>query len=187
MVLILMGPPGAGKGTQSKTLVDTLSIIQISTGDILRNEVEKASSLGLEAQGYLKSGNLVPDDLVIKIIENRIKESDCDNGFILDGFPRTLEQAKALDEILDKNQKSLDAVVFIDVPEKELITRLLKRAEIEKRSDDNLSTIKNRLEVFKNKTEALLEYYRSKGILKFIDGTGLTDEVNRRLSKALGI
>ena len=141
MILILMGAPGAGKGTQSKTLVDSLSIIQISTGEILRDAVEKESSLGLEAKEYLTAGNLVPDALVIKIIEERIILEDCKNGFILDGFPRTEEQARALDDILLKNKMSLKKVIFIDVPEKELITRLLKRAEIENIPDDNLTTI----------------------------------------------
>ncbi|MDH4263185.1 MAG: adenylate kinase [Spirochaetia bacterium] len=181
-----MGPPGAGKGTQSKTLVDTLSIIQISTGEILRDAVNSETSLGLEAKQYLTQGNLVPDDLVIKIIEERIIHSDCKNGFILDGFPRTVEQAIALEKILSDNGRKLDSVIFIDVPEKELITRLLKRAEIENRVDDNLATIKNRLDVFKKKLEALLEYYKQKGLLKFVDGTGGSDDVSKRIFKVLG-
>jgi len=182
-----MGPPGAGKGTQSKTLVDTLSIIQISTGEILRDAVNSETRLGLDAKEYLTAGNLVPDELVIKIIEERIILPDCRNGFILDGFPRTVEQAIALEKILQDNGRKLDMVIFIDVPEKELITRLLKRAELEKREDDNLSTIKNRLDVFKKKLEALIEYYKQKGLLKFVDGTGGSDEVNKRIFKALGI
>jgi len=187
VILILMGAPGAGKGTQSKTLVDSLSIIQISTGDILRSAVEGESSLGLEAKAYLTAGNLVPDEIVIKIIEERIILDDCKKGFILDGFPRTREQAVALDEILKKNNMSLNSVVFIDVPEKELITRLLKRAEIENRPDDNLLVIKNRLEVFKKKIEGLLGYYKEKNLLKFVDGTGNSPEVNSRIVRALGI
>jgi adenylate kinase len=186
VILILMGPPGAGKGTQSKTLVDTLSIIQISTGEILREAVNRETRLGLVAKQYLASGNLVPDDVVIKIIEERIVLPDCANGFILDGFPRTVEQAVALEKILQDNGRKLDAVVFIDVPEKELITRLLKRAEFENRADDNLDTIKNRLDVFKKKLEALIEYYRQKGLLKFVDGTGGSGDVSKRIFKALG-
>jgi adenylate kinase len=182
-----MGAPGAGKGTQSKTLVDNLSIIQISTGDILREAVEKETSLGLVAKEYMNAGNLVPDNLVIQIIEDRVIKDDCKNGFILDGFPRTAEQAEALDEILRKNNKAIDQVVFIDVPEKELITRLLKRAEIENRLDDNLETIKNRLDVFKKKIEGLLEYYKKTGFLKYVDGTGSSTEVQSRVYKAIGL
>ena len=187
MILMVMGPPGAGKGTQSKTLVDTLSIIQISTGEILREAINNGSRLGLDAQEYLTTGNLVPDELVIKIIEERIVLPDCQNGFILDGFPRTVEQAIALEEILKNIGRTLDKVIFIDVPEKELITRLLKRSEIENRADDNLTAIKNRLDVFKKKMEALIEYYNKKGILKFVDGTGGTEDVNKRICKVLGI
>lgn len=187
VILILMGPPGAGKGTQSKTLVDSLNILQISTGEILREAVNSETKLGLDAKQYLATGNLVPDDLVIKIIEERIKLPDCAKGFILDGFPRTVEQAIALDNILKVNNRALNSVIFIDVPEKELITRLLKRAEIENRADDNLMTIKTRLDVFKKKMEDLLGYYKEKGLLKFIDGTGSTEEVNKRLFKALEI
>jgi len=187
VILILMGPPGAGKGTQSKTLVDALSIIQISTGEILREAVEKETSLGLAAKQYLTMGNLVPDELVIKIIEERIIHEDCSRGFILDGFPRTVEQAIALEKILEKNGKKLEVVVYIDVPEKELITRLLKRAEIENRVDDNLITIKNRLEIFNKKLEALINYYKENGLLKFVDGTGGSEEVNKRIFKAIGI
>jgi len=187
VILILMGPPGAGKGTQSQRLIDKLSIIQISTGDILRKAVSEETELGLEAKKFMSAGNLVPDEVVIGIIEERIQEADCANGFILDGFPRTTEQADSLDNILQKLGKKISYAIYFDVPEKELIVRLLKRSEIESRSDDNLETIKNRLKVFKEKTEPLLEYYRERGVLQFIDGTGKMEEVTSRINKLFGI
>ncbi len=187
MILIFMGPPGAGKGTQSETVVDKLSIIQISTGDILRKAVNEQTALGVEAKRYMDSGNLVPDEVVIGIIRERIVEDDCQNGFILDGFPRTVAQAEALDEMLQEAGKKIDHVVYFDVPEKELIIRLLSRAEKEKRSDDNLETIQNRLNVFREKTEPLLEYYKSRDSLRFIEGTGTIEDVKGRLFKAIGL
>lgn len=187
MNLILLGAPGAGKGTQSQTLVDRLSLKQISTGDILRKAVSEETALGLKAREFMDSGNLVPDDVMIGIISERINKPDCQNGIILDGFPRTVEQARALDSMLEKLVKKLDAVVYFDVPESELIARMLSRSAKENRSDDNMQTIQNRLQVFKEKTGQLIGYYQEKGKLISLDGTGTPEAVQSRLFAALGL
>lgn len=185
MILVLLGPPGSGKGTQSQTIVDKLSVIQISTGEILRNAVKEGTELGKTAKEYIDAGNLVPDEVMIGIIQERIVQEDCANGFILDGFPRTIEQAEALDQLLKKNGRELSHVIYLDVPEKELIVRLLKRSEIEGRADDNLNTIKNRLDQFKKKTLGLINYYKEKNKLVYIDGTGEQSDVTARLTRVL--
>jgi len=182
-----MGPPGAGKGTQSQSIVDKVSILQISTGDMLRKAVSEETEMGVKAQGFMDSGELVPDEVVIGIIEERIREKDCENGFILDGFPRTNEQAEALDETLGRLNKPIDHVVYFDVPEKELIMRLLERSEKESRTDDNLEVIKNRLDIFRKKTESLIEFYQKRDLIRYIDGTGNPDDVKERLFRAIGV
>lgn len=187
MNLIFLGPPGAGKGTQAKIFLDKTGIVQISTGDILRESVKAGTKLGLEAKGYMDSGALVPDSVVIGIIEERIQKPDCAKGFILDGFPRTIEQAEALDAILSTHKKSIDHVVSFDVPEEELVKRLLGRAEIEGRADDNIDSIKNRLKVFREKTQPLVDYYEKKGKLRHINGVGTTEEIAGRVVTSTGI
>ncbi|MES0490734.1 MAG: adenylate kinase [Leptospirales bacterium] len=181
-----MGPPGSGKGTQSQSIVDKVSIIQISTGDMLRKAVSEETELGVKAKGLMDSGELVPDEVINGIIEERIREKDCENGFIADGFPRTNEQAKTLDELLEREKKQIDHVVFFDVPEKELIMRLLARAEKENRTDDTLEVIKNRLIVFRKNTESLIEYYQKRNLIRYIDGTGNPEDVKERLFRAIG-
>ncbi|RME89163.1 MAG: adenylate kinase [Candidatus Hydrogenedentota bacterium] len=184
--LVLLGPPGAGKGTQAKILCDRLNIVQISTGDILREAVKNGTKLGLEAKKYMDAGELVPDEVVIGIIEDRIVQEDCKNGFILDGFPRTVAQAEALDKILKEKNLPLSAVIHFMVPEEELTKRLLGRAEKEGRSDDNLETIKNRIAVYFEKTAPLVEYYKKTGILKEIDGLGTVEEIAEKVKEAIG-
>lgn len=183
--LIFMGPPGAGKGTQAKNICKEYSIPQISTGDILRNSIQNKTELGLKAKSYMDAGDLVPDELVIGIIKERLKEKDCKNGFLLDGFPRTVQQAEALKVLLDELDSSLDSVVNIKVQDEELIRRLLERAKIEGRSDDNYETIKNRLENYKEKTFPLIDYYKKMALLKEIDGIGTVDEITETIKKAL--
>jgi len=185
MNLIFMGPPGAGKGTQSKIVYTRLGIIQISTGDILREAISNETDLGKKASEYMNRGDLVPDEVVVGIIEQRIQEDDCKNGFVLDGFPRTVGQAEALDKILEKLEKSIDNVIYIDVEDEELIKRLLSRAEIENRADDNLESIKNRLKVFKEKTSPLLEYYKNKGSMHSISGMGSMEDIADRIKENL--
>lgn len=185
--LIFLGPPGAGKGTQAKIFLDRSGIVQISTGDILRASVAKGTELGKQAKSFMDKGELVPDSVVIGIIEQRIQEDDCAKGFILDGFPRTLEQARALDAILSKLKIELDHVVNFEVPDEELVKRLLGRAEQEGRSDDNPESIRNRLQIFKDKTQPLIQYYTDKKILRHINGLGTTAEIAASVEKVVGV
>lgn len=186
MQLIFLGPPGAGKGTQAKIFLDRAGIVQISTGDILREAVSKGTELGKQAKSFMDKGELVPDSVVIGIIEQRIQEPDCKKGFVLDGFPRTIEQAKALDGILSKLGIKMDHVVNFEVPDEELVKRLLGRAAQEGRSDDNPESIKNRLQVFKDKTQPLISYYEEKKILRHIHGTGTTSEIAEKVKSVVG-
>jgi len=187
MQLIFLGPPGAGKGTQAKIFLDRSGIVQISTGDILRSAVSAQTELGLKAKSYMDKGELVPDSVVIGIIEQRIQEPDCKKGFVLDGFPRTIDQAKALDEILGKLGLAMNHVINFEVGDDELVKRLLGRAAQEGRSDDNPESIKNRLQVFKDKTSPLIDYYEKKKILRHIVGTGTTDEIAAKVKAVAGV
>lgn len=183
--LLLLGAPGVGKGTQAALLVRRLGVPQISTGDILRATVAAGTSIGREAKGYMDRGELVPDSVVIGVTEARLRQPDTEAGFILDGFPRTAEQARALDEMLARLGRRLDRCVVLSVDEDSLIERLRKRAEIEGRSDDNEESIRTRMQVYRKQTEPLIEYYRGRGILAELDGLGTVDEVARRIDEAL--
>jgi adenylate kinase len=183
--LIFMGPPGAGKGTQAKIVCDDYKIPQISTGDILRASIQNGTEMGLRAKKFMDAGDLVPDEVVIGIIKDRLGEADCKNGFLLDGFPRTTEQAKALDVLLKSMNMNLDAVINIAVPDGELLNRLLERAKIEGRSDDNEETIKNRLDNYNKKTFPLIEYYKNSGHLKEIDGVGTVEQITALIKEGL--
>jgi adenylate kinase len=187
MQVIFLGPPGAGKGTQAKLFLERAGIVQISTGDILRAAVAEGTELGKQAKSFMDKGELVPDEVVIGIIEQRIKQSDCKNGFLLDGFPRTIEQAKALDAILEKLGLSIDHVISFEVPDEELVRRLLGRAEQEGRSDDNPESITNRLKVFKDKTQPLIQYYEQKNKLRHVVGIGSTAEIADRVKAVVGV
>lgn len=187
MQIIFLGPPGAGKGTQAKIFLDRAGIIQISTGDILRSAVANGTALGKQAKAFMDKGELVPDSVVIGIIEQRIQEPDCKKGFVLDGFPRTIEQAKALDLILEKLGLNIDHVVNFEVPDEELVRRLLGRAAQEGRSDDNPESIKNRLQIFKDKTQPLINYYEQKQKLRNIAGLGSTTEIADKVKAVVGV
>lgn len=187
MQIIFLGPPGAGKGTQAKIFLDRAGIVQISTGDILRAAVASATELGKQAKAFMDKGELVPDAVVIGIIEQRIAEPDCKAGFVLDGFPRTIEQAKALDTILEKIGRDIDHVVNFEVADEELVRRLLGRAEQEGRSDDNPESIKNRLQIFKDKTQPLINYYEQKRKLRHISGLGSTAEIADKVKAVVGV
>ncbi len=183
--LIFMGPPGAGKGTQAKIICSEYKIPQVSTGDILRESIKNQTSAGMEAKKFMDAGDLVPDAVVINIIRDRLNEADCKHGFLLDGFPRTLEQASALETLLAEMDMKLDAVVNLAVPDAELLARLLERAKIEGRADDNEATIKNRLVNYNNKTFPLLDFYKKKGSLREVDGSGKLEEITSLIKKEL--
>ena len=181
----LFGPPGAGKGTQSKKIMKQLNLHYISTGDMLREEIKNKTSLGFEAKAIIEKGHLVSDELIVKLIENKIKKTKGANGFLFDGFPRTVVQAYILEGLLYKFGSTLSAMYGVVVPEKELMVRLLKRAEIENRTDDTEEIIKERLEEYKNKTKPVAEFYKEKGKFTEIDGVGKIEDVYNRLDEQL--
>lgn len=184
--ILLLGAPGAGKGTQAERLVERLEIPQISTGEMLRAAVADETPIGLEAKSYMDKGDLVPDSVVIGVAAERLAKPDAAKGFILDGFPRTTAQAEALDDLLAKNGTKLECCLAIEVDEEAVVKRLLRRAEIEGRADDNESAIRNRMSVYRESTEPLLAYYRERGVLAEVDGMGSVDEVAQRIEGALG-
>jgi len=186
MRLILLGGPGAGKGTQAARLKDTYGLPHISTGEMLREAKSSGTELGKKASEYMNAGKLLPDDIILGIINERLSEPDTRSGFLFDGFPRTIPQAEGLDALLEKRGESLDAVISIEVSDEIVTDRLLKRAEIEGRADDNSETIKNRLAVYYEQTEPLKEYYRNCGILKSVDGVGTIDDIFGRIRAVLG-
>lgn len=183
--LLLLGPPGAGKGTQAQRLVERLGIPQISTGDMLRAAVAAGSAVGKRAKTFMDAGKLVPDEIVIDVAAQRLGQPDARKGFILDGFPRTAAQADALDKLLPTLGVSLERCVSLTVDGEELVQRLLRRAQIEGRTDDNEQTIRTRMQVYKESTAPLIAYYRARGVLREINGEGSVDEVAKRLEQAL--
>jgi adenylate kinase len=207
MRMILVGPPGAGKGTQAARLVDTLRIPHISSGDMLRAAVKEGTPLGVAADGYMKAGKLVPDDVVIGMILERITKPDAAKGFMLDGFPRTAPQAAALDKALRDAGVGLDAVVLMEVPDSLIIERVTGRRNdpvtgaiyhvtynpppadiadrVQQRKDDTLETCTERLDKYHRETEPIIPFYEGLGILKRVDGVGSLDEVSQRLLNAL--
>jgi adenylate kinase len=188
MRLILLGPPGAGKGTQAKRIESEYGARQLSTGDMLRAEIASGSDLGKTVESILAAGNLVSDDIMIEMIEKRIVQPDCVNGFILDGFPRTVEQAKALDKMLHDHEMDLEVVIEMQVDEEALFDRIKKRAEEDgTRADDNVEVMKNRLEVYRDLTAPIIPYYREKDMLKTVDGMQSIEDVARDIDSILGV
>ncbi|MGV6851452.1 MAG: adenylate kinase [bacterium] len=185
MRIVLLGPPGGGKGTQAARLVEKYSIPHISTGDLLRGAVSAGTELGKKAQAVMDAGELVSDDLVLGILKDRLAESDAENGFILDGFPRNLVQADMLEKVLEEIGQPLDEAVQVEVPDELLIERLLGRAEIEGRADDNEETIRKRLQVYQEQTAPVAGYYQEHGKLTQVLGVGSIDEVFERICSAL--
>ena len=181
MRVVLLGPPGAGKGTQAQKLSEKLGIPQISTGDLFRKNISEGTPLGIDAKRYLDAGDLVPSELTNKLVEDRIQDEDAAAGFILDGYPRSVEQAKALDEMLKNHNTKLDAVLEFAVSEEQLLERLKARG----RADDTEEVIHNRMQVYRDETEPLLEYY-SHNNLQSVDAVGGLDEVFARALQALG-
>ena len=185
MRIVFLGPPGSGKGTQAKLLAKRLGVPAVSTGDILREAVKRESPLGRRAKKIMEAGELVPDDVVIGLIRERVAAPDAAAGFILDGFPRTIAQAEALDRLLEESGTPLDAVLNLEVPEASLTERLLGRAGQEGRSDDRPETIRERLRVYLEKTEPLVSFYEKAGLLTHVDGLGSIDDVSGRIGRAL--
>jgi adenylate kinase len=210
--LILLGPPGAGKGTQGSRLLDKFGIPGIATGDLFREAMAAGTELGEKAKEYVTSGGLVPDEIVIGLVKERLSKDDCRNGFLLDGFPRTTAQAEALDGFLEAESLNLDMVVYIDVSDELLLPRLTGRrlckkcgagyhleakppkeagkcdlcgGELYQRPDDNEEVISNRLSVYHEMTSPLLDYYQSGGKLKKIDGVGTVDEITKRVEEVV--
>lgn len=183
--MLIVGPPGAGKGTQSKRISEELGIVAISTGDIFRENIKGQTELGQEAQKYVDAGNLVPDSLTNRLIEDRLTWDDAKDGFLLDGYPRNRTQVAAFDEITARLGVEVDVVLELTADREELISRLVKRAEIDGRADDTEDVIRHRLEVFEQETAPMIEEYRGRGLLKQVDGLGAVDEVNARIMEAL--
>jgi len=214
MRIVLLGAPGAGKGTQAKKLIEKYSMPQISTGDLLRAAVAAGSELGLKAKAFMDKGELVPDSVVLGMVEERLKKDDCKKGFILDGFPRNTAQAKALDDMLKTLGMPIDAALSVDVPLDDLMKRLTGRrtckecgqmynvyfspsakegicdkcgASLYQRDDDKEETIKKRLDVYTAQTAPLMDYYQSQGLVKAVSGTGSIDEIFGRVQAELGL
>ncbi len=184
MRIIIFGPPGAGKGTQAAHINERFKVPHISTGDLLREAVKNETKTGLLASSYMNSGALVPDTVMIEMIRERLTRSEND-VFMLDGFPRTVAQAEALDETLEEADLKLDMVIFLDVNDDEVVSRILNRQEIEGRQDDSRDVVRERLNVYREKTSPLVNYYGSKGILRKVDGIGSVDEISRRIDRLL--
>ena len=213
MKIIMLGAPGAGKGTQAKMIADKYGIPHISTGDIFRANIKNGTELGKKAKGYMDQGLLVPDELVVDLVADRIVQDDCKNGFVLDGFPRTIPQAEALDEALKKLGTSIDYALNIEVPDDNIVTRMSGRracvscgatyhlvhippkkegicdrcgAALILRDDDKPETVKKRLAVYHEQTQPLIDYYTEQGVLKTVDGTRSLDEVFQAIVEILG-
>ncbi len=177
--IVIFGAPGSGKGTQSEYLINHYGLFHISTGDVLRDHIKRGTELGKIASSYINDGKLIPDELMICILENVLDEhpEEEKKGVIFDGFPRTTEQAKALKEMLERRGGKVDVVIGLDVPEAELIDRLIKRGKESGRSDDNMETIKKRLEVYHNQTSPLRDHYVAEGVYAAINGTGSIESI----------
>jgi adenylate kinase len=184
--LVLFGPPGAGKGTQAEFLIKEFGLHHLSTGDLLRSEIAAGTKLGLEAQGFMAKGELVPDEVVIGMIKTRLENNKTAKGFIFDGFPRTVDQAKELDKLLNENGTPISGMLSLEVNKQELINRLMKRGEISGRPDDqDQSVIENRINVYKQKTLPLIEYYKPQGKYFGINGMGGIEDIAERLKKVI--
>jgi adenylate kinase len=186
MRIALLGPPGSGKGTQGVVLRETYAIPHISSGDLLRAAVRDGTELGRKAKTFMDSGALVPDELVLAMMKERLAKDDCRDGFLLDGFPRTRAQAQALTKMLAEVGTPLDHVVSLTVSEGEIVARLRGRREQEGRSDDNDETVVQRMRVYTAETSPLLDYYRAHGVLREVDGVGKPEEISSRIRTAVG-
>lgn len=213
MKIVLLGPPGAGKGTQAKSISNRYSIPHISTGDIFRKNISENTPLGVEAKSYMDNGQLVPDEVTINMVKDRLKQDDCKNGYLLDGFPRTVQQAEALDNFLTEREESIDTALLIEVPKEFILERMTGRrvcpscgasyhvkfnpptkdgkcdlcgSDVIQRKDDTEETVKERLDVYENQTQPLIDFYKNKKQLSVVDGTQAINEVFENICKILG-
>ena len=207
MKIVLLGPPGAGKGTQAKSISNRYSIPHISTGDIFRKNISENTPLGIEAKSYMDNGQLVPDEVTINMVKDRLQQDDCKNGYLLDGFPRTVHQAEALDNFLTEREESIDTALLIEVPKEFILERMTGRrvcpscgasyhikfnppandgkcdlcgSDVIQRKDDTEETVKERLDVYENQTQPLIDFYKNKKQLSVVDGTQAINEVFER-------
>jgi len=187
MRIVILGPPGSGKGTQAAMLVDELGVPHISTGALLRNAAKRGTELGLQAKSITDKGELVPDDIMSDMIEERLSRDDVANGFILDGYPRTVTQAKSLDVMLERLEKPVQEALHIDVDPELIIKRIAKRAKEEGRSDDTVATVRNRMRVYAEQTAPVADYYEEQGLLTRVLGDGNKDEILQRILSVLKI
>ena len=187
MRIVILGPPGSGKGTQAAMLVDELGVPHISTGSLLRNAAKRGTELGLQAKAITDKGELVPDDIMSDMIEERLSRDDVANGFILDGYPRTVTQAKSLDVMLARLEKPVQEALHIDVDPELIIKRIAKRAKEEGRSDDTAETVRNRMRVYAEQTAPVADYYEEQGLLTRVLGDGNKDEILQRILSVLKI
>jgi len=184
--LVLFGPPGAGKGTQSQKLIEKYQLVHLSTGDLLRSEISKSTSLGLEAKKLMDEGKLVPDEVVIGMISNKLTENPGSKGFIFDGFPRTVAQAEALDTLLEKHDEEITGMISLEVNENELEKRLLLRGKDSGRADDaNPEIIRKRIAEYQSKTTPVANFYKQQGKLNTIDGIGTIDDIFKKISEVI--
>jgi adenylate kinase len=186
MNVLLIGPPGSGKGTQGERLADRLHLEHLAAGDLLRAEVENDTALGRRVKDLMQKGELVPDSAILGLLMPRVLEAADANGYLLDGFPRSVDQAVEARKLADTAGATPDAVIYLDAPREELMRRILERAEVEGRSDDNPETVKNRLHVFDEATRPLVDYYRERGLLHVINADQDEDAVTKEILKALG-
>ena len=213
MKIVLLGPPGAGKGTQAKSISNRYSIPHISTGDIFRKNISENTPLGIEAKSYMDNGQLVPDEVTINMVKDRLEQDDCKNGYLLDGFPRTVHQAEALDNFLTEREESIDTALLIEVPKEFILERMTGRrvcpscgasyhikfnppandgkcdlcgSDVIQRKDDTEETVKERLDVYENQTQPLIDFYKNKKQLSVVDGTQAINEVFESICKILG-
>ena len=213
MKIVLLGPPGEGKGTQAKSISNRYSIPHISTGDIFRKNISENTPLGIEAKSYMDNGQLVPDEVTINMVKDRLQQDDCKNGYLLDGFPRTVHQAEALDNFLTEREESIDTALLIEVPKEFILERMTGRrvcpscgasyhikfnpptndgkcdlcgSDVIQRKDDTEETVKERLDVYENQTQPLIDFYKNKKQLSVVDGTQAINEVFESICKILG-
>ncbi len=185
MRIVLLGAPGSGKGTQAAILREKLAIPHISTGDLLRAAVRDGTEIGKQAESIMAGGNLVPDDMILGLLKERLQQDDIANGYILDGYPRNLAQAEALDQLLDELGLPVQEAIQIDVDTDQVVERIARRAELEGRADDDVETVRHRMTVYENETAPVIDYYANRELLSQILGTGSIEEVSARLLSVL--